>query len=174
MPKPCSKPDRAAIYIGLTASLLYSFFVLTMYLDGHAPTRPGALIPQTDPYLWQALFTLPWLFLTLLVFASLTHGLVARHATSRPFRQTLSSCALAFSSPLLLTFVIPETITYALAGHEALSTAIRFTGPITLLLWLVLTYRMLRRLHDLSWRRALWTAPAALIPALLFMSLVIR
>lgn len=141
---------RPAVGAVLSAALLYSAFVLWMYLDGQQPSFTGNPIPAEDYYLWQALFLPPWLLVVWAAFASVAHGLSRLFGSSAAWSATAAPLGFALAVPLSWSYLIPEMLVFGVAGHDALVAAMRITGPITLVWWSVLTWKALRAVHHKS------------------------
>lgn len=140
-------PAAAAM---LASGLVYSVFSSWLYLAGHQPSFTGNPIPQEHYYRWQAAFLPPWLLLAWLASSTAAHGLSRLLGDASRWAAMASPLGLALSVPLTLSYVIPEMIVFGLAGHDALITAMRITGPLTLLWWSVLTWKAIRAATDHS------------------------
>lgn len=135
---------RPAVAAMLASGLVYSVFSGWLYFAGHQPSFTGNPIPQEHYYLWQAVFLPPWLVLAWLASSTAAHGLARLLGGANRWSSIASPLGLALSVPLTLSYVIPEMIVFGLAGHDALITAMRITGPVTLIWWAVLIWKAIR------------------------------
>ncbi len=139
--KACELSEkRLAVAAILTSASFYSAFSFWMYLEGHRPSFTGNPIPAEQYYLWQAVFLPPWLLVAWLASASAAYGIARAFGARATWTSLASSLAFALAVPLAAGYVIPEMIVFGVMGHEALIAAMRFTGPITLSWWGVLTW----------------------------------
>ncbi|QDG50575.1 hypothetical protein FIV42_07455 [Persicimonas caeni] len=141
---------RSAIGAVLSAAMVYSAFVLWMYATGHQPSFTGNPIPAEHYYLWQAIFLPPWLLVAWAAYASAAHGLSRLFGSTATWPATAAPLGFALAVPLTWSYLIPEMLVFGLAGHGALVTAMRITGPLTLIWWSVLTWKALRSTHEQS------------------------
>jgi hypothetical protein len=134
-------PGAAAV---ASAALVYSVFVLWMYLAGHEPSFTGNPIPAETYYLWQAILLPPWLLLSWAVAATVAYGLSRMFGSESTWTQNASPLGFAFAIPLTWAYLVPEMVVFGLYGHDALTTAMVYTGPIAVLWWLFLYWKVFR------------------------------
>ncbi len=134
----------------LVGALIYALFALWLYLAGHQPSFTGNPIPAEQYYLWQAAFLPPWLLLAWAASASAAHGVSRLLGSEASWRQTAAPMGFALGVPLAWSYVAPEMVVFGVFGHDALVSAMRVTGPVTLVWWAVLVWKALRATHDYS------------------------
>lgn len=129
----------------LLASLTWSAFCLWLAADGQSPSFTLLPVPNAHYYLFQAV-VLPavlWMLLRL-------HAAVIAHCAGlgTPLSsRTADALSVSVSGPLWLLWLVPELVTYALFGFEALSAVVRFAAPLTFLLSTAVAARHLH-LHE--------------------------
>ena len=118
----------------LALGVLHALFCLLLDAGGHAPSRVLLPIPRERYYLAQAAFVLP-LYLGLWLLAGLSAHSLARALGGRgKLRGTLAAMGPAYAAPLIVAFVLPDLLLFALLGFEALGRAMRVYAPLAALL----------------------------------------
>jgi hypothetical protein len=153
-PRFASLADEGEVGAGaaamLTCAVVYSSFVLWMYLAGHQPSFTGNPIPAADYYLWQAGFLPVWLPLAWVVSASAVFGLARLGASGGSWRATAAPLGFALGVPLVFAYLLPEMLVFGIFGHDALVAAMRVTGPVALAWMGFLAWKAARAAHDYS------------------------
>ena len=113
------------------AAIPWSIFCLELSEAGHQPSAPS---PFVDHYAVQALVLplllgLLWFGTTILVFSRCIMG--GRQVELGSLARALGAC---LGLPLLLAFVLPETLAWRRGGFESMSSIAPFTGSLCLLL----------------------------------------
>ncbi|MGM0556719.1 MAG: hypothetical protein ACQEVA_10115 [Myxococcota bacterium] len=134
----------------LVCALVYSSFVLWMYLAGHQPSFTGNPIPAAEYYLWQAGFLPVWLPMAWALSASVAHGLSRVGQSGASWGATAAPLGFALGVPLVFAYLVPEMIVFGVFGHDALVAAMRITGPVALGWMGFLAWKAVRAAHDYS------------------------
>lgn len=147
----------------LLAGLVWSLFCTILACAGHAPSFTMLPIPRDQHYAVQALLVVPLLFgqwrLCLFVVERLTRERAA-HAQHDTLGARIST---AIGLPLLALFLLPDVITYALAGFSALGKLVRLSAPISFVVTVALVARAVRRERGITPPRALVVALVAVL-----------
>lgn len=153
---------RAALAV-LAVGVLWSVFSLVLANDGNAPSRVLVPIARQHYYVAQALFVLPLLALQWAVCSLVSFRVARALGGGGSFGATLERLGFALALPLLLLFLLPDVVCYALSGFSSLGKLVRVTGPLTFVVTLWAATRALRRVHGLSRSRALAAACAGVL-----------
>jgi hypothetical protein len=151
----------------LTCGLAWAALSAMLYADGHVPRVTSVPIRRTDYYLWQALFVVPLLICLWLVLGLTSHGVSRLLGGPNRLRSALSVLAFTYAVPVLVLFVLPDALIYALFGFETLGRAMRFYAPLAPLATLALTALGIHIVYDLG----LWRASAAALVGLVMQAL---
>jgi hypothetical protein len=153
--------------------IVYAAFSLILYRAGIVPRAVWLPIAPERYYLAQALFVLPLLAVSSLLFAALAWALSgARRAAS--LSQAFQVLSVIWALPVLLLFLLPDIAVYFVAGHAALAPAMRFYGPLAPLAIVVSSTLALRRAFSVPVPRALAAVLAALLAQAAFSALALR
>lgn len=147
----------------LLAGVVWSLFCTLLARAGHAPSFTLLPLARDQHYAVQALLTVPLLLaqwrLCLFVVERLT-----RDQAVRAERELLGArISAAMGGPLLALFLLPDVITYAVAGFAALGTLVRFTAPLSFMATVALVTRAVRRERGVTQGRALVAALAGVL-----------
>jgi hypothetical protein len=158
---------RHALGALLTCGLAWAALSAMLYADGHVPRVTSVPIRRTDYYLWQALFVVPLLICLWLVLGLTSHGVSRLLGGPNRLRSALSVLAFTYAVPVLVLFVLPDALIYALFGFETLGRAMRFYASLAPLATLALTALGIHIVYDLG----LWRASAAALVGLVMQAL---
>lgn len=148
------------VYIALHAALSFA-------LDraGHQPTF-GRLIERH--YLLQAVLLVPLTLVGWGLFGAVVHGVVRPQGG---LRATIARVAVPLYWPLILLFVLPDTIAYAVAGFDGMVRIVRITAPLAFVVALVATTVTVR---GRSWIRSLFAVFLAFVVLGMFNAVWLR
>lgn len=166
--------SKLAVIAAASTTAVYSAFVLILYLGGHQPSFTGNPIPPESYYLWQAIFLWLWLPMAFAVNVLVAQGMLHLFGDPRPLKTTASTLPITLAMPLLVAYLTPEIIAYAVAGHDALIAVMRIAAPITLLWWMALTALCLRVVHGCTRPAALVTTLASTMATIVFVAILVR
>lgn len=147
----------------LAAGALWSVFSLVLASQGHAPSRVLVPIAREHYYAAQALFVLPLLALQWAVCSLVSFRSARALGGAGSFDETLRLLGFALGLPLLLLFLLPDVVCYALSGFASLGKLVRVTAPLTFVVSTWAAARGLRRVHGLSRLRALAAASVGVL-----------
>lgn len=149
----------------------YSALYLILSLAGHQPSMVRGI--PVDPSIYYgcaAAYALPLCFCLAWLVGSTADAASGRR---RGWRFGFRAFSGGYAGPMLWCFIVPDLVTYAVAGFDALSLVMRVTGPLAVSLILVRTYVVSRSIYDVRpLRCVLMTAAAALaqlVPAALLL-----
>lgn len=167
MPAP-----RFGLGCGLLLGASWAALAACLAAGGHQPSMTRGLpVAADDYYAIAALYLAPlWVGLTALT-AGVAHALARGLGGRGPMAASLGAVGAAYALPLWCAFVVPDLVVFALAGHDALGAAMRFTGPLALG-WVALrTVQAIGAVHGLgrgrAWVAAMVAAVVQAIPAAL-------
>jgi hypothetical protein len=144
----------------LLAGLAWAAFCLQLAGDAHAPSRVLVPIARQDYYRAQALFVVPVLFVSWALCAVVSAWVARGARGAGAGAPSAGPIGVALAAPLLVLFLGPDAVAYALHGFGALGKVVRVTAPLALVATIALIARVLRATHQVSRRRA-WAAAAA-------------
>ncbi len=102
---------RMGFYIVLVFSILYSLTAWTLWRGGRIPLLE-AWVPYIQPgdyYLYQALWTLPWMLVAWLASAGTIYLFTCLAGKEAMYEDALVISALSIAIPYLMFWFIPET-----------------------------------------------------------------
>jgi len=134
--------------------VVWALFCLALAHEGRVPSRTFVPIPQRHYYAVQALFVTPLLLLQWLVCSAISTTVARALGGSARFRETANKLGLALALPLLVLFLLPDVVVYALWGFPALGKLVRVTAPLSFAVTMSAVTASLQTLHGLSWARA--------------------
>lgn len=149
------------------AGAIWAGLCLRLAADGHAPSVTLVAIPRY--YLAQAGFVVPVLLAQWLATAG-----IANLVTKARFIALAAALGPALAAPLVVIFLVPDLVAYALVGFDALGKLVRITAPLMLLTTIGLSALAIRAVTEGASRwRAIGTAALAVtIPAVLASTLL--
>lgn len=154
MPTAMQRPTRGVLAV-VVAGVVWSVLLVWLYAAGHAPSFVAIPLPRESYYLVQAIVTVPWLLLMWWVGARVA-GAIAGASANRP--ALMNAWGVAMSGPLVVLHLLPELVTFAVGGFEALRQLARFSMPLATLGSIVLGVRAVRSTSDASVGRAIGAA----------------
>lgn len=151
------------------AGAIWAGLCLRLAADGHAPSVTLVAIPRGHYYLAQALFVVPVLLAQWLATAG-----IAQLVTKARFVALAAALGPALAAPLVVVFLVPDLVAYALVGFGALGKLVRITAPLVVLTTIGLSALAIRAVTEGASRwRAIGTAALAVtIPAVLASTLL--
>ncbi len=146
-------PRRAALLVGVYA-VVYASFCLWIHAGGHTPSAPSPWVSPSKQYLVQAVLLVPASLVIWTVVGATVHAVARALGGQGDRAATLAEVGRAWAAPTLVVFVLPDVVTYAVSGFDAIGRTTRLTGPLTLVLVCVSMHFAVRRTHGLSGPRA--------------------
>jgi hypothetical protein len=109
---------RISFYIVLVFSALYTFTAWNLWRNGRLPIMEPwiGFIQPADYYLYQALWTLPWMVSVWLIGAGVIYLFTTLAGKEGYFEDSLMISALSVSIPYLMFWFIPETFIFPALG----------------------------------------------------------
>lgn len=155
---------RWALSYGLLLGLGWALFAAGLAAQGHQPSMTRGLPVAPERYYGvAALYLAPlWVGLTLLT-AGVAHGMARILGGRGAWPASLSAVGPAYALPLLTLWLVPDVLTWLIAGHGALGMTLRVAAPVAVVGVTVRTVQAIRAAHGLGVGRAL---AAALVAAL--------
>lgn len=144
------------------AALAWSMLSWRLFRDGVAARAVLLPVDPASYYAFQAWMIGPLLLVLSLVFALVAHRLARREGGASP-AETWTSLTPIYAGSLLLFFLLPDGVAYALGGRQGMARAMRFYAPLAPLAIIWGAARRLSRLHGLTTGRAVLVALIALI-----------
>lgn len=163
-------PVVALVALGVAWSALSAI----LWLDG---AEARAVIVPLAPrayYGAQALFVGPWLALLATTFALVAGALARALGGTATLRATWTALVPVWALPLLALFVLPDLVVVLALGREHLPRMMRYYAPLAPLVIGILATRRLRRLHAVSWVRAVASVAIALVVQAVVGALLLR
>lgn len=152
-----------ALGVVIGTGLLWAALSVALHAGGHAPSATLVPIPREQYYLWQAFFVTPLVVAQWLVLSATAQGVARALGGRGEWGTTARGLAVAFALPLLVLFVLPDLLVYAIAGFDALASGMRIYGPAAAFVVLVGSTRVVGHVHDVSLPRAFVAALAGLV-----------
>lgn len=140
---------RTGLLVAVYAAV-YAAFCLWIHADGHTPSAPSPFVAPSQQYLVQAVLLVPASLLIWTVVGATVHAVARALGGEGDRTATLAEVGRAWAAPTLVVFVLPDVVTYAVAGFDALGRTMRLTAPLTLVLVGVSMHFAVRRTHGLS------------------------
>ncbi len=157
----------------LGAGVFWAIFSAWLAVRGEVPSGPVPW-PREWHYAAQAVFVVPWMVVLFSIHVGLSRLIAGRLGGSVEQRLPLERMDRAYGGPLLLCFLVPEAIAYALGGLEALGLVTRFAAPVLVLAVVLATARVISRDTSLSTPRALLASLGGTLGQALVGSLALR
>lgn len=168
---------RAALVVVLVG-LAWAGFSAALDAAGHEPSFTGNPLPARGYYGVQAWFVLPVLVVAWLVLGGVAHllsRLLADEGTPPgDLPSLLAPLGFAWAVPILVLFLVPDILVYALGGFVELGFLVRLTAPLTALWVVVLAAAAVRAARGLSFGRAAAVIAPALLAAGVVVGAVVR
>lgn len=147
-----------ALIAVLAAGSSWAAFCAVLADAGHQPSFVGLPIEPASFYRYQSVFITP-----LLIGGWLLMSLTAHHAGKAlngtgTFRGTAAAAGLGYGLSILLLFVLPDLLVYAVGGFAELGLVFRLSAPLCALWVIVMTTASIRAAHELSWARSIVAA----------------
>ncbi|MEQ9502199.1 MAG: YIP1 family protein [Deltaproteobacteria bacterium] len=153
---------RTALLVAGYAAV-YAGFCLWIHAGGHTPSAPSPLVSPSKQYLVQAVLLVPASLLIWGLVGATVHAVARALGGHGDRAATLAEVGRAWAAPTLVVFVLPDVVTYAVGGFEAIAKTTRLTAPLTLVLVCVLMHFAVRRTHGLSGLRAALAVVAGIV-----------
>lgn len=166
---------RFGLGCGLLLGASWAALAAGLAAGGHQPSMTRGLpVAADDYYAIAALYLTPlWVGLTALT-AAVAHALARGLGGRGSMAASLGAIGAAYALPLWLAFVVPDLVVFALAGHDALGVAMRFTGPLALA-WVTLrTVQAIGAVHGIGRGRACVAALVAAVVQAVPAALLVR
>lgn len=153
-----------ALACALVLGLFWSGLAAGLAAQGHAPSMTRGLpVAPERYYATAALYLTPlWIGLTLLTAATAHCAARALGGRGR-WAASLSTVGPAYALPLMALWLLPDVLTWLIAGHDALGATVRIAAPAAALMVTVRVVQAVRAAHGLGLGRGL---AAALVAAL--------
>lgn len=164
---------HGGVAVGL-AGVLWTLLSSWLALDGQKPSGPTLLVGAEHHYLVQAALLLPLLLVAWKLFGFFTAQLARRLGGEGDGRALEAALGLTLGVPLLVLFVIPDLVMYAVGGFLELGFLLPLTGPVTALWIALLSVSAVRAIAALSWSRAFAASALGFLPAALLLGLFVR
>lgn len=163
-----------AVAAGLMLGACWATFSAWLAADGHQPTMDRGLpMPAERYYAIAALYLVPLCLLLTGLTGAVAHGAARRLGGGGSMRATIGAVGPAYALPLLVLYLIPDMVAYAVAGRGALALMVRFALPLAVVAVTLRTVQALKAVHGLGNGRALAAAlVAAVVQAVPFALLV--
>lgn len=148
------KLSRSAVALVSIYAIVYAAFSYVLYRGGHAPTRASPMFSVEDQYLGQAVLLVPMTFLAWALFGGTAHAVARGLGGNGELRETVARLGIAWALPMLVAFVLPDVLVYALLGFDGLAPAMAYYAPVALLAVAIASVFAVRRAHEISTARA--------------------
>jgi hypothetical protein len=145
---------RSGALFVLAAGGAWALLCAALAIAGHSPSVAVVPIPREHYYAAQAVFVVPLLLVSWLLCSTIAERVGRFLGGQGGFVPAANGIAPALALPLIVVFVVPDAIAWALLGFDGLGAVVRVTGPLSFLAMLVLATMAVRAASSLSYGRA--------------------
>lgn len=145
------------------AGAAWAVLCLVLAADGHAPSVTLVPIPREHYYLAQAAFVLPLLLAQWGLCVAATQTVAKALGGRGEVVPTANGLGLALAAPLLLLFLLPDAVAYAVGGFAWLGPLVRVTSPLAFVATIGVATVVVRVGHGLARGRAFVAALAGVV-----------
>ena len=155
------------------AGVVWAAFSLALGLRGEVPSGPVPW-PREHHYLAQAVFVLPWVSLMFVVYVRVASTLARALGAASPDAISRAALARAYGLPLLICYLAPEGVAYAVAGIGAVTAVARIAAPLLFFAVVIATTRAIASSARLGTGRAALASIGATIAQAIVGGLALR
>lgn len=114
----------------LLLGVLHAAFSLLLFLAGHAPKMGIPGLPRETHYLIQAVFLVPLYLVLWQIGARVAHALARLSNTPERRPAALAVFGVAYAAPMILLFLVPDILVFALLGFDRIGKLMRYYAPL--------------------------------------------